>query len=75
MLLDQDYVYSNFRKYHVNTIKKWCSGEQRGLTEELALNSLDVLKNVEDFTLTEIAEATELSLDKIAALNAKLVLS
>ncbi|HDV5483236.1 TPA: hypothetical protein RI779_003501 [Vibrio cholerae] len=74
MLLDQDYIDSNFRKYHINTIKKWCSGECRGLTEELVLNSFDVLKNVEDFTLTEIAESTGLTLETVAKLNAKLVL-
>ncbi|EGR3971267.1 hypothetical protein DDN72_17635 [Vibrio cholerae] len=73
-MFDKDYIDSNFRKYHINTIKKWCSGECRGLTEELALNSLDVLKNVEDFTLTEIAEATGLTLETVAKLSAKLVL-
>ncbi|HGS5205447.1 TPA: hypothetical protein ACMDQP_003116 [Vibrio cholerae] len=74
-MFDKDYIDSNFRKYHINTIKKWCSGEYRGLTEELALNSLDVLKSVEDFTLTEIAEATGVTLETVAKLNVKLVLS
>lgn len=73
-MFDKGYIDSNFRKYHINTIKKWCSGECRGLTEELALNSLDVLKNVEDFTLTEITEATGLTLETVAKLSAKLVL-
>ncbi|ABQ18968.1 hypothetical protein VC0395_0767 [Vibrio cholerae O395] len=45
------------------------------MTEELALNSLDVLLHVEDSTLTEIAESTGLTLETVAKLNAKLVLS
>ncbi|HAS6212820.1 TPA: hypothetical protein ACGU4W_001113 [Vibrio vulnificus] len=73
-LYDKQLVDSNFRKYHLSTIQKWCNGEREGLVLESVLYSLEILKNCENFTLSEIAQNTGLTLEQICKLNAELLL-
>ncbi|MEF1285111.1 hypothetical protein QTN94_14360 [Vibrio sp. M250220] len=63
--LTQEFIDSNFRKYHLNTISKWVKGDRDGLTEELAKYSIDIMVSCEGFSISEIAESTLLSLKDI----------
>lgn len=73
-VIDQTLVDSNFRKYHLNVIKRWVNNERDGLEFEMVCYSLEILKSCELFTLQEIAQNTNLTLKQICELNAQMLL-
>ncbi|EGQ7850783.1 hypothetical protein IBP95_000214 [Vibrio vulnificus] len=73
-VIDQTLVDSNFRMYHLNVIKRWVNNERDGLEFEMVCYSLEILKNCEGFTLQEIAQNSNLTLEQICELNAQMLL-